>query len=147
MGNRWEPWKALRAREDIRLEWDTLDNARGLAIVDFDGPLIVLDHRLRRRDRKAVLAHELVHLERELLPRGASEHAVAREEEAVNQEVARRLVPLEELAVFVASRTTIGDVTSRDVADEFDVPNRVAIRAMRLLRHPSSLAIRKAAGI
>ena len=148
MGNsRWNPWAALRAHPEIRLEWDRLGGARGLAIVDFTGPLVVLDYRLPRRERRAVLAHELIHHERGIPTAGAPPHIVEREEASVDQEVARRLVPLDELAAFVAARATVGGVTSYDVADEFEVPNRVAVRAMRLLRHPSSAAVRKAAGL
>lgn len=57
-----------------------------------------------------------------------------REEAAVREEVARRLVPLDQLARFASERSEVGPVMAWDVADEFDVPEHVAWEAVRLLQ-------------
>ena len=85
---------------------------------------VILDRSLTQVERNAALAHELVHEE---LP-GASERQV-------NDEVARRLVPLDELAQLVASICDDGTpVMAYEIAEAFDVPQAVAERACELLR-------------
>lgn len=85
------------------------------------------------------MAHELVHDER-----GGGCHRadlpahmrpeVAREERRVDDIVAARLVPLDDLEAFVAATVDAGDaVTAGDVAEAFEVPFEVADRAVRLL--------------
>ena len=55
---------------------------------------------------------------------------VARDEAAVDDEVARRLVPPDELAPWVAARVEMGDaVMAWEIAEEWTVPERVARRA------------------
>src|SRR4051812_37862823 len=101
-GERWNPWRALRVRARTILDWQALEGDVALTEVRPDGSeIIVLDPRLRRRERNAVLGHELVHLERGLLPEGTPSSVVQREERQVAGETARRLVPLQELALFV----------------------------------------------
>jgi hypothetical protein len=86
-----------------------------------------------------ILAHELVHDERgggADLPGMPSSwgDVVTRDEKTVDDEVARRLVPVDQLARFVAARCSLGEGgTAQDVADEFDVPVELAARALRLL--------------
>ena len=110
-GGRWDPWEALYHAADVVLVEDvSLAGPRGLAIVFPDGePVIALDPTLGRVERRCVLAHELVHLERGLLPRWAAEHVRANEERLVDGEAARRLVPEEELLALAAHF----DVTSK----------------------------------
>lgn len=104
---------------------------------------IIIDPRLSRSERNAALAHELVHDERG----GGADHpgmpaswaaVVARDEAAVDQEVARRLVPPAELARFceVMALLDIG-VTAHEVAEHFDVPPAVAGAALRQLARPA----------
>ena len=102
-----------------------------------DGSVVVeLDDRLDRIERNAVLAHELVHEERggsiDFVGSAPSWAAVvAREELWVDREVARRLVPADELASFIARRGSIDEATTvADVAAEFDVPKWVAALAL-----------------
>ena len=57
---RWNPWAALRERAHLTLRWARLDGILGYLERD----LVVLDDRLDRPERNAVLAHELVHEER-----------------------------------------------------------------------------------
>lgn len=70
MGGRWNPWAALRARADVVLVRSVpLAGPRGLAVVFPDGEAVVaVDPGLCRVERRCVLAHELVHDERGLLP-------------------------------------------------------------------------------
>lgn len=126
----WNPWRALRELPDVTFKLTTIDPPKVGLLVERDGHIeIHVDRRLRRRSRRAVLAHELVHLERG--PVAARD--VARDELAVDREVARRLVPPVELAVFIAARASFGEhVTVHDVAEEFDVPRWVARHAVTL---------------
>lgn len=137
MGRRWNPWRALRERSHLRLVYAALpDCAGGGAIVDLeDGRVVVLDERLDRTDRNAVLAHELVHDERDLLyPPDTPASFVVKEEFYVNREVARRLVPLDELEELVSRIMDLEQpVHALDVMEEFDVPLDVAQRALWLL--------------
>lgn len=101
---------------------------------------ILIDRRATRRQRKALLSHELVHHERgggcpsDDMPEqwGA---VVRREEHRVEVEVARRLVPLDELRAFLKRMTVseMGGASARDIAEHFDVPEDVASLAARLL--------------
>lgn len=55
----WNPWRALRAREHVRLRWALLPRGtRGLLKLDGDRATISLDARLDQRQRNATLAHE-----------------------------------------------------------------------------------------
>lgn len=91
--------------------------------------MIVIDERLEGPDRRDVMAHELIHHER-----GSASWSVAREEDAVNDEVARRLVPRGELLEHIRGRLALVEGTAPDdVAERFGVSDRVAKRALRLL--------------
>jgi Zn-dependent peptidase ImmA (M78 family) len=135
----WHPWRALRARE--HLEVVVCDLPAGLRAVyasDGDDEAILLSRSLSRAERRAALAHELVHAER-----GGSGHAadapdgwatvVAREEARVDDIVARRLVPLGSLRDLVERRAEVEPITAEVAAGEFDVPAEVAARAMLAL--------------
>jgi hypothetical protein len=54
-----------------------------------------------------------------------------REEAIVRREVARRLVPEDELRAFVSRLITVGPVTVDEIAEEFDVDHEVATEAAR----------------
>ncbi len=131
---RWNPWSALAARPDIVLEWAGFEGTL-LGLCDIDergGCTITLSSALDRRERNAVLAHELVHAERGggidyvgAPPAWAA--VVAREEQCVDRVTACRLVPTAELREFARARTSTGDaVTAVDVMEEWDVPDWVA---------------------
>ena len=131
VGSRWNPWAALRSRPSTALVWQPLVGGGGCVEVSPDGgEVVVLDPRLSRRDRRAILAHELVHLERRVLPAGTPRPVVDREEFQVRAETVRRLVPGDDLRRFVAARSTVGPVTADLVADEFDVPVSIAQSAL-----------------
>lgn len=133
---RWNPWRALRQRDHVTLRWARLPaGTRGLWVSDGTTATITIDARLGRVERNATLAHELVHDERGVMltadaPRGVR----AKEESIVADITAERLVPAVELEGFVAARVGCGEgVTAAMVAEEFEVPVRVAVRAIALL--------------
>lgn len=132
----WNPWRALRAREHIRLDWLWLNaGMRGYIEDDPPGRRIVLARGLSQPERRAALAHELVHDERGLLPQWAPVSIRAKDERAVDAEVARRLVPADELAEFVLERLSIDEpVTAACIAERFGVPLSVATEAARQAR-------------
>lgn len=135
----WRVWRALRERPEIEFVLcDLPQGVRAIHASDGQHQAILVSRNLSPAERLAAVAHELVHVER-----GGSGHhpdapatwgpAVAVEERRVNDIVARRLVPPDRLAEFVQRRLSAHDrVTAADVAEEFDVPQDVAERAMRL---------------
>ncbi len=131
---RWEPWRALRAAGDaVELRWGDLPDERGrferYATLD----VIWLDASLSRRDRRAVLAHELIHRERGIGAPDASPATMVREEAIVRAEVVRRLVPVAALQ-HIADAWPDGAMP-REIADHFDVPQDLAEAAMVALTH------------
>ena len=85
-----------------------------------------------------MLTHELVHHERGSSSRchdtGYLSPHIVHEERAVEREVARRLVPADDLEIFIDRSTNLGQgVEPRHVAEEYEVTERVAALAMR---HP-----------
>jgi hypothetical protein len=132
----WAVWRELRRRPHLDLVFADIDGADGL-LVDIGGGRreVIVDRRLGRRRRRAVLAHELVHDERGLLFDADTPVGIVRKEEAIVDAItAARLVPLDDLQAFVNARCDAEGITAHHVADEFDVPNEVAERAMRLLQ-------------
>jgi hypothetical protein len=106
---------------------------------------ITLDTTIDQCERRAVLAHELIHDERDVLFTDDTPMALMLKEEAwVEAETARRLVPIDELELLVRARVLDGGTVEwRDVAEWFDVPRDIAELAMGQLeqrarrRHPS----------
>lgn len=140
----WNPWAALRARPHVELRFAPEAALTGGAMLVSapDRAIVVLDPALGRRARRCALAHELVHEERGGgcdrydLPEWC-DHVVARDEAAVNREVASRLVPTPALRRLVEQRSSLGDgVDPWEVADAFDVDDGVARLALSLLAEP-----------
>lgn len=132
----WNPWRALRTLPHVDVVFRRLPKrGRGLLGIEGDVAVVWVDDRLGQIERNAVLAHELVHLERGggAFRPGQPETwgaVVARDEAAVDNEVARRLVPPDELAAFVAARVEMGEcVMAWEIAEEWTVPERVARQA------------------
>lgn len=129
---RWNPWRAARERENLVIEF--ADLSCGAAWFQEDGrDVIVIDAAADRRTRRALLAHELIHAERGIGFPAASPAVMQREEAAVRRETAVRLVPLDELAGFVLRAVGVEPVTPALVGEEFDVPDDVAVEALRAL--------------
>lgn len=128
----WNPWKALRGRPHLRLNYANMHPSRGRIVDHANGMrTITLDRRLSQVERSAVLAHELVHDEYDLLwPPGTPEGIVQKGERFVQVVSDDRLVPPAELAEFIAKRSEVGMVVSWMVAEEFEVPPEVAMRCM-----------------
>ncbi len=140
MNRRWNPWAELARRDHIVVGFDPCARAGGGAVYARRGALaaIVIDPALSLRERRAALAYELVHDERgggcDLADMGPQWlPVVSREEARVDRIAASRLVPLDELRAFLTARGSIGPVTLDDVAEEFDVPVRVAAIAVKEL--------------
>lgn len=142
----WKVWGELARRPHLDLVWAILRGHRGRIEDTADGRRqITIEARLNQRDRRAVLAHELVHDERVLFAPSTPVAVIRKEEAWVMNETARRLVPLDELDALVR-QAVLDDqsVTWREVAEWFDVPRDVAERALDLLRnrvrrrHPST---------
>jgi Zn-dependent peptidase ImmA (M78 family) len=129
----WDPWAAAGRRP--RLEIWYADVAEGATWHEEDGrDVITLDARADRRRRRALLAHELIHVERRVGYPAATAATMQREEAIVRREVAARLVPPAALADLVARRAELEPVTAELVAEEFDVPEDVADEALAALR-------------
>lgn len=135
----WNPWRALRERDHIDLVMTDLRAGDAIHATDGECSVILLGRHLDSAGRNAALAHELVHDER-----GGGAHmcgmpsswapVVAREEQAVEREVARRLVPADALATYVFTIADLGGtITVNDVAERFNVPQAVAELAMTML--------------
>ncbi len=128
---RENPWRTLRARPDLILEWRVLpDGMRGM----WEPSRIVLDPRLSRVERRCTLMHELVHDDRRIGWPFATAATMETEERIVREETAQRLVPGGELLALVRRLGDIEPVTAKTVADEFDVTPAVAHLALRRLQ-------------
>lgn len=127
-------WRALRAREHLTFGRLRLPDGVDAALV---GTVVLIDDRLGLEQRAAALAHELIHEERGILPAAAPAHVVAKEERLVDDEVARRLVPLDEM-LAIAERCDRLDQPCEawELAEIFGVTEEVARRAVAMLeRH------------
>ena len=134
MHERWNPWAALRARPHITLHQQLLRGQRGLWIPRADGTAdIYLDVRLSRRERRCVLAHELVHDERGIAYTQNTPRALVQvEERAVDREVVRRLVPPDELLDLLRASQPIA-LEVWEISEHFDTDRRTARAALAAL--------------
>lgn len=106
-----DPWRWLRHLPHITVEWALLpDDLLGEA--DFDSWTIVLDSRLTQAERRTTCWHEVTHLLRGPVP----PHLEAREERAVEVQVARDLIPLDALV-----RAMVWSSDEWEIADELTV--------------------------
>jgi len=124
----YNPWRALRRAHDVQLHWKHLPGgARGMTRPP--EPAVTLDPRQTQAELRSTLTHELVHLERGPVP--ADPVLAAREEAAVEQETAHRLIPLPRLAdVLMAAHG------EREAADELWVDVEV-LRCRLAHLHPA----------
>jgi hypothetical protein len=123
----WNPWRALRAT-DIDLWFAALGGPRGRWDRTAAGDEILIEESLGRRERREVLAHELVHVERGIGWPDATAATMEREEAIVWDEALDRLVPPELVQAFLARRGTAGPVSLVELADEFDLSDDGARR-------------------
>ncbi|WP_411815539.1 ImmA/IrrE family metallo-endopeptidase [Gordonia sp. SND2] len=92
--NLFHPWRWLHDRHArIDIVWHELPGNRAGY---WDGArTIVLDPRLTQAARRSTLAHELVHVERGIIP--IEPTLIAREEAAVDEIAARQLITIDAL--------------------------------------------------
>ena len=129
---RWNPWRALRA-SPAHLWFAPLEDERGRWTRGTFGDEILLSSDLGRRERREVLAHELVHAERGVGWPAASAATMELEEERVWRIALERLAPPAEVARFLERRGSVGPVTVADLAEEFDLSPSGADRLARLV--------------
>ena len=128
----------LRERPEIELMLcDLPEGVNAIYARQGDAKAILVNRVLRPAERLAALAHELVHDER-----GHAGHdpdhphwapVVAREENRVENIAARRILPLDELAVYVDVMAEFEPVTAESVAWDLGVSVHVARRALQQL--------------
>jgi len=90
----WNPWRRLRALSHVTLVWrDELPGGvDGLTI--FESNEILMRNGMEQAQRRSILTHELIHVERGAYPRWREPH----EERLVCAAASRRLITLEQLA-------------------------------------------------
>lgn len=91
----YHPWRAFRRLADWTLTLRRLPLTGPAVELHWATRTIHMDKRLLQAERRSAIAHELVHIERGPVPRDP--WLAAREELAVEQETARRLIPLDRL--------------------------------------------------
>ncbi|QXC60421.1 hypothetical protein KSP35_19145 [Aquihabitans sp. G128] len=128
----WNPWRALRAM-DVDLWFAALGGPRGLWTRTGGRDEILLEETLGRRERREVLAHELVHVERGIGWPLATAATMQLEEDRVWRVALRRLAPPAEVRAFLVRRATVGPVSVADLAEEFDLTIQGAERVAHLL--------------
>jgi hypothetical protein len=133
----WDPWAAAAGLPRLEIWFGDVPQG-AVWHRDDEGDHITLDASASRRERRALLAHELIHVERGVGYPLASSATMQREEAIVRRETARRLVPPAELAALVARLEALEPITADLVADEFDVPAYVAAEALEALRQESA---------
>lgn len=128
----WDPWPAAQDNDRLVVE---LAPVRGGAEWrrEFGYDTIRIDPSANEVERRALLAHELIHVERGVGYPVATAATMEREEAIVRRETARRLVPPDALRRFVRQASAVDAVTASSVAEEFDVPLPVAEEALRSL--------------
>jgi hypothetical protein len=129
----WDPWAAAARLPSLEIWFGDVPDGATWHRADGQDH-ITIDARADRRLRRALLAHELVHVERGVGYPLATERTMQREEAIVRRETARRLVPPQELSELVARRGEVEPITAALVAEEFDVPEPVAADALRALQ-------------
>lgn len=83
------PWAMLRASPDVTLHVGPLPDGQA-GETCYDTWTVTIAPGLKQRERNDALAHELIHLERGPAPPAYA----AADERAVEEEAARRLIPL-----------------------------------------------------
>lgn len=111
------PWRELRAHEEVRLRFSALpDGILGATLHERHS--ILIDKRLPYNQRRCVLAHELAHLERGPVP--CIPWLAAKEEAICDRIAARRLLPIGDLIAAARWCESLGAL-----AEELDVTEDV----------------------
>src|SRR5690348_12653544 len=112
---------------------------RGTLLGELRYPVIVLRAGTSSAQRRCTLTHELVHLERGLRDCGVW---AAREELHVHAEVARRLIPIEQL---VRALRDTGPTDPACLAQQLDVDTETLSLRLQLLTDAERARVRAAA--
>ena len=124
--DRYDPW------HDLAVHWPEVDvviepmSGRLLGVLRY--PMIALRAGTSAAQRRCTLAHEIVHLERGV---GDCGPWSGREELLVHREVARRLIPLADLAAAV--RELGGSAVLPELAQALDVDLETARLRLEML--------------
>lgn len=124
----WHPWRELRSRPEIKLEWRSDLPAELIAATN--GQRIVMTTQLLQVERRWALAHELAHIDR-----GDTHRCDAADEAEIDQEVARKLIDLEDLLDAIRWAPN----SRNEVADQLWVPREVLDTRLEHL-HPAERA-------
>ncbi len=134
MAERWNPWRTLRELDAVELWFAPLDGCRGLWVRSGGRDAIYLEETLDRRERREVLAHELVHVERGLGHPDVCPLLTEKDEVLVWREALRRLAPPEAVGALRRRAEEGEPVTVHDLADELDLSADGVARLVALLR-------------
>ena len=134
MAETWNPWRTLRDLDAVELWFAPLDGCRGLWIRSGGRDVVYLEETLDRRERREVLAHELVHVERGLGHPDVSPLLTAKDEASVWREALRRLAPPDVIGALQRRADDGEPVTVDDLADELDLSADGVRRLVALLR-------------
>lgn len=93
------PWREFRSLTDWTLTWAALP-ARIMGLTCWTDQTVTLDRTLLQAERRCTIAHEVEHIRRGPVP--AEPVLAAREEAAVEQAVARRLITIRALGEALA---------------------------------------------
>lgn len=118
---------------EVDLWFAALGGPRGLWTRTGGRDEILIEQSLGRRERREVLAHELVHAERGIGWPLATAATMQLEEERVWRIALRRLAPPAQVEEFLRRRATVGPVSLEDLAEEFDLTLDGAARVAGLL--------------
>jgi hypothetical protein len=110
-----DPWRELCTFTDWALEWARLP-ADLLGVTDFRTRTVILDDRLLQAERRCTLAHELEHIRRGPVP--TDPVLAAREEVAIDQTVARKLIDIGELGDALAWASGLAEAAQELWVDE-----------------------------
>jgi hypothetical protein len=136
---RYDPWRDLRENwPEVRVVRAPL---RGRLLGELRYPVIVLRSSSSAAQQRCTLAHEIVHLERGV---GECGPWAAREEQLVEAEVARRLIPTSDL---VAALRALGGTEHRAaLAAALDVDGQTLCARLTLCTAAERQAIRAELG-
>lgn len=123
VGGKHHPWRRFRSLVDWTLQWMSLPDGV-VGVTDYAARTVTLARDLSQVERRCTIAHETEHVVAGPVP----EFYWPREEARIDQVVARRLIPLEDL---VEALRWAHDI--HELADELwvDVPT-VRVRLVSL---------------
>ncbi len=123
------PWRRLRDdHPDWHLFWEKLPDGV-LGLTDHRRKHVVLDKRQLQCQRRVTLAHELIHIRN-----GHDGHCNENVERAIERQVARDLIPIEQLADAACWAHTL-----RELSDELWVDDALVVTRIDAL-HPAERA-------